>query len=230
MQFEGEHLWIGTVGHIFILLAFTSSLLATIAYAIASTKKDIAEKQSWIKYARVSFIVQCVTVLAVFSCIFYICSNHYLEYLYAYKHTSKELEFKYLLACIWEDQSGSFLLWSIWHCILGIILIKKTKEWEAPVMSVVSFAQVFLAMMIMGLYIFGTKIGNSPFVLTRNEINGPIFGRADYLTLIKDGIGLNVLLLDGDSPAGIVFRFCLYTGAFCLCLCRHTNQTFWRLG
>ena len=194
MQFEGEHLWIGTVGHSFILVAFTASLLATIAYAIAAAKKDAAEKYSWIKYARGSFFIQCAAVLAVFSCIFYICSHHYLEYLYAYKHTSKELEYKYLLACIWEDQSGSFLLWSIWHCVLGIILINKTKDWEAPVMSVVSLAQVFLAMMIMGLYILGTKFGNSPFVLTRNEINGPIFGRSDYLSLIKDGVGLNVLL------------------------------------
>jgi cytochrome c-type biogenesis protein CcmF len=133
-------------------------------------------------------------VLLIFSAIFYICSNHYIEYLYAYKHTSKELEFKYLFASIWEDQSGSFLLWSIWHCIIGIILIRKSKDWEAPVMSIVSLAQLFLAMMIMGVYIFGTKIGNSPFVLTRNEINGPIFGMPNYLDMIKDGIGLNVLL------------------------------------
>lgn len=194
MQFEGEHLWIGQLGHIFILIAFTASLLASIAYFIASRKNDAVEKLSWIKYARVSFYVQSIAVATVFGCIFYICSHHYLEYLYAYKHTSKELEFKYLLACIWEDQSGSFLLWTIWHCVLGILLIKKTKEWEAPVMTVVSFAQVFLALMIMGVYIFGTKIGNGPFVLTRNEINGPIFGRTDYLSLIKDGVGLNVLL------------------------------------
>ena len=72
--------------------------------------------------------------------------------------------------------------------------MRKSKEWEAPVMTVVSSAQVFLAMMIMGVYIFGTKIGNSPFVLTRDEINGPIFSRPDYLGLIKDGVGLNVLL------------------------------------
>jgi cytochrome c-type biogenesis protein CcmF len=194
MQFEGEHLWIGKLGHIFILISFTASLLASVAYFIASRKNDTAEKYAWIKYARVAFYTECIAVAIVFSCIFYICSNHYLEYLYAYKHTSKELEFKYLLACIWEDQSGSFLLWTIWHCVLGIILIKKTKEWEAPVMTVVSFAQVFLALMIMGVYIFGTKIGNSPFVLTRNEINGPIFNRTDYLSLIKDGVGLNVLL------------------------------------
>ena len=194
MNFEGEHLWIGKLGHVFVLIAFTSSLLASIGYFIAAQKKDLTEKKSWITFSRISFFIQIASVLTIFGCIFYICANHYLEYLYAYKHTSKELEFKYLLACIWEDQSGSFLLWTIWHSLLGIVLIKRAKEWEAPVMTVVSFAQVFLAMMIMGVYIFGTKIGNSPFVLTRNEINGPIFGRADYLSLIKDGVGLNVLL------------------------------------
>ncbi len=194
MQFEGEHLWIGKTGHILVLIAFIASLLSTIAYIIASKKPDPAEKLSWIRFARTSFIAQSAAVLLVFSSLFYICSNHYFEYLFGYKHTSKELEFKYLFASIWEDQSGSFLLWSIWHCILGIFLMRKSKEWEAPVMTVISVAQLFLAMMIMGVYIFGTKIGNSPFVLTRNEIEGPIFGMPNYLSLIRDGVGLNVLL------------------------------------
>jgi cytochrome c-type biogenesis protein CcmF len=200
MEFEGEHLLIGKLGHFFVLLAFTASLLATIAYSIAAFKKDIAQKFSWLQFARISFYTQALSVGIVFGCIFYICANHYIEYLYAYKHTSKELEFKYLLACIWEDQSGSFLLWTIWHCLLGIFIIffadrkEEHKIWEAPVMSVISLAQLFLSMMVMGLYIFGTKIGNSPFVLTRNEINGPIFSRPEYLSLIKDGVGLNVLL------------------------------------
>ena len=194
MKFEGEHLLPGQLGHFFVLLAFISSLLSTIAYCTASFKKELVEKASWIKWSRIYFYIQCFSVFAVFACIFIICSNHYIEYLYAYKHTSKELEFKYLLACIWEDQGGSFLLWSIWHCVLGLVLIRKSKEWEAPVMTVVSVAQLFLAMMIMGVYISGVKIGNSPFVLTRNGIDAPIFNRPDYLNLIKDGVGLNVLL------------------------------------
>ena len=194
MQFEGEHLWIGQVGHIFVLIAFTASLLSTIAFFTAGRTLDAADKLSWLRFARISFLTQSVAVFIVFSSIFYICSHHYLEYLFGYKHTSKELEFKYLFASIWEDQSGSFLLWSIWHCVIGMFLIWKSKEWEAPVMTVVSLAQLFLAMMIMGVYIFGTKIGNSPFVLTRDEINGPIFGMPNYLSMIKDGVGLNVLL------------------------------------
>ena len=54
MQFEGEHLWIGKAGHIFVLLAFTASLLSTIAYSIASRKKDTIEKLSWLRFARIS--------------------------------------------------------------------------------------------------------------------------------------------------------------------------------
>jgi len=194
MDFVGEHLGIGKLGHFFVLLGFITSLLATASYMFAANKKDAIEKASWIKFARISFYIQVLCVFTIFGCIFYICSNHYIEYLYAYKHTSKELEFKYLLACIWEDQSGSFLLWSIWHSLLGVFLIRKAKTWEAPVMTVISIAQIFLSMMIMGVYIFGTKIGNSPFVLTRNEIDAPIFGSANYLSLLKDGVGLNVLL------------------------------------
>ena len=194
MNFEGEHLIPGQMGHFFIILSFIASLLATISFFTASRQNDMLVKKSWLRFARTSFFIQVISVIIVFATVFYICSNHYYEYMYAYKHTSKELEYKYLLACIWEGQEGSFLLWTIWHSVLGIILIFKSKEWEAPVMTVISFAQFFLLMMILGIYIFDIRIGNSPFTLTRNEIAAPIFSQPNYLSFIKDGMGLNVLL------------------------------------
>lgn len=194
MQFEGEHLLPGQIGHLFVLTAFFASILSTIGYFFASKKTDIAEKTSWIKFARISFFIEGASILSIFAIIFYICSNHYFEYMYAYKHASKELEAKYLLACIWEGQEGSFLLWTIWHFLLGLGIIWKQKEWEAPVMTVVNFAQFFLLLMLLGLYFGEIRIGSSPFVLTRNEINGPIFSQPNYLNFIKDGVGLNVLL------------------------------------
>ena len=48
--------------------------------------------------------------------------------------------------------------------------------------------------MLVGIYIGEAKLGSSPFTLTRNEIAAPIFQRANYLSLIKDGVGLNILL------------------------------------
>ena len=194
MQFEGEHLLPGQIGHFFVLLGFIASIISTVAFATASFKKDLIEKKSWLNFAKIAFITQLISAVVIFVTIFYICANHYFEYMYAYKHASKELEPKYLLACIWEGQEGSFLLWTIWHSILGIFIMFRSKEWAAPVMSVISLAQCFLLIMLLGIYVGDIRLGSSPFILTRNEIAGPIFSQANYLTFIKDGVGLNVLL------------------------------------
>lgn len=194
MTFENEHLLPGQVGHFFVLLAFVTSIISAISYFKASKTTLENEKRSWILFARGAFFIQFLSLLAVFSCIYYVCSHHYFEYLYAYKHASKELEAKYLLACIWEGQEGSFLLWSLWHCVLGSVIVLTAKKREAPVMGIVNSAQFLLILMILGLYIFDVRIGSNPFTLTRNELAGPIFSQPNYLTYIKDGIGLNVLL------------------------------------
>jgi cytochrome c-type biogenesis protein CcmF len=201
MKFEGEHLLPGQIGHFFVLLAFVASIVSSIAYFYASSIKpeslsatQESAKRSWILFARGAFFIQFISLLTVFFIIYYLCSNHYYEYLYAYKHASKELEPKYLLACIWEGQEGSFILWSLWHCVLGSILIFTSKKREATILAVISVAQVFLLMMIVGIYIGDVRIGSSPFVLTRNELQGPIFGQTNYLSFITDGIGLNPLL------------------------------------
>ena len=194
MLFEGEHLLPGRIGHLFVLLGFIASIISTIAYFTAGRKTDLVQKASWLRFARTAFTIQLISAITIFVTIFYICSHHYFEYLYAYKHASKELESKYLLACIWEGQEGSFLLWTLWHSVIGVFIILKSKEWEAPVMTVISLAQFFLLLMLLGLYVGDVRLGSSPFVLTRDEIAGPIFSQPNYLTFIKDGVGLNVLL------------------------------------
>jgi len=125
MEFEGEHLRAGQIGHFLVLLSFTFSLLSAIAYFTSGRQAEPAERKSWIRFSRILFLLQTLSVLGIFAVIFHICKNHYIEYLFAYKHTSRELEFKFLLACIWEDQSGSFLLWSVWHCLIGLFLINR---------------------------------------------------------------------------------------------------------
>jgi cytochrome c-type biogenesis protein CcmF len=105
------------------------------------------------------------------------------------------LPFKYLLSCFWEGQEGSFLLWLIWHGMLGCIVAVNAKKWEAPVMATVSGVQLILGATIIGLYFFGEKIGSSPFALLRHQMQGaPIFQQPNYLEFIKDGNGLNPLL------------------------------------
>src|SRR4030095_7931539 len=202
MPYTGEHLWPGAFGHFFITLSFVASLVATFAFFKAAQTNSLGNSP-WKRLARGAFIAEVISVLAIFVLLFYIINNHFFEYKYAWQHSSRSLETKYLLSCFWEGQEGSFLLWSFWHSILGLIIIRSGKEWEAPVMTVVSFAQVCLATMVAGLYFFDWKLGSNPFVLLRDEgildnapryLNDNGLIRSDYLSQIKDGNDLNLLL------------------------------------
>ncbi len=206
MNYIGEHLFPGNLGHFFAVLSLVASVLATICFYKAHRATLIAapEHQSWLYLARIAFAVETVSVIGIFVVLYHIISANLFEYKYAWQHSSRSLQFRYLLSCFWEGQEGSFMLWSFWHCVLGWVIIGRARRWVAPVMTVVSFAQFCLATMLLGIYFFGAKVGSSPFVLLRNEgilDNAPAFMdatsghiRADYLTLVKDGQGLNALL------------------------------------
>ena len=192
IQFAGEHLLPGKFGQFFIILSFGTALLATISYYFATVKDTVDD--SWKRIARIATRLNTVAVLGIVSCLFYLIYNHYFEYHYAWAHSSKALPVYYIISCFWEGQEGSFLLWMFWQGVLANILVWRAKSWENSVMTTVMLSQTFLASMILGVEILGSRVGSSPFILLRNAIEGPIFSRADYLSLIPDGNGLNPLL------------------------------------
>ena len=196
MNYNGEHLFPGQLGHFLAVLSFVASIVATIAYFKAARTHILSETSSWKRLARGAFAIETVAVFGIFATLYFIISNHYHEYYYAWNHSSRALEKKYLFASFWEGQEGSFMLWNIWHCLLGWILIWRSKKWEAPVMMVVSLAQVCIATMLLGIYFFDAKIGGNPFALLRNELQAPIFSNPNYLQLPKiyEGNDLNTLL------------------------------------
>ncbi|MBD0279678.1 MAG: cytochrome c biogenesis protein CcsA, partial [Flavisolibacter sp.] len=201
MDFTGEHLLPGKLGHFFIVLSLVSSAAATFSY-FKSTRQPEEQQLQWKKLARTFFLTEVLSVFAIFGILFFLISNHYFEYKYVWQHSSRSLEPKYLLSCFWEGQEGSFLLWSIWHCVLGMVVMRTEKQWEAPVMTVLSFTQLLLATMIAGINLFGLKIGSNPFVLLRNEFDLaaqiPMLSIPEnyqnYTSFIQDGNDLNPLL------------------------------------
>lgn len=193
-QFIGEHLIPGEIGYFFSILSLVSSLLASFAFAKAFYANNLEHENSWSKFAKYAFGIEAIAVLGSFIVLFYIISNHLFEYKYAYSHSDKSMPLEYLLSCFWEGQEGSFLLWSFWHCVLGLFIIYRVKWRSNGVMMVLSSTQFLLATMVLGLTIFGSKWGSSPFILLRDEMNWPILSKPDYLQFIKDGTGLNTTL------------------------------------
>ena len=205
MPFIGEQLLPGQIGNFLAILSFVASLLATIAYFKATQSHIPTVQQNWKRIARVSFLAEIISVIGIFVALYFIISNHRFEYKYAWQHSNYQLPMQYILACFWEGQEGSFLLWSFWHCVLGGIIILREKKWEAPVMTTISFMQFALATMVIGIYFFDFKIGSNPFVLMRDQgmlspeqfpigFDSEGHLRSDYLSFIRDGNGLNPLL------------------------------------
>jgi cytochrome c-type biogenesis protein CcmF len=197
MDYVGEHLMPGKLGQFFVVLSFAGSLVAFISYYKAASAKSSEETRSWKKMARFTFLLSALSVFIVFATIFYIVHHHYFEYNFAWEHSSRNLDPKYMLSCIWEAQEGSFLLWMMWNGILGTLLMFRARQWEAPVLTIISFAQFCLTTMILGVYVFSFQVGHSPFMLVRQLFQeAPIFQQANYLSIpqMQDGQSLNALL------------------------------------
>ncbi len=187
------HLFIGKLGHLFVIISFVSALLASVSYLGSSISKTGDRITGWRNNGRFFFYLHALTVMGILVTLFVIIGGNYFEYHYAWSHSSKYLPFYYKIAAFWEGQEGSFLLWAFWHVVIGLFLIRYSKSWEAPVMTIFTFVQAFLVSMILGVAIFGHKIGSSPFMLIRDVLKDPIF-KINPNFIPADGSGLNPLL------------------------------------
>ena len=194
MDYIGEHIWAGELGRFAVGLALTSAMLAVFSFWQAE------KNPAWKKLGKVAFATHALSVFTVVGTLFFMMANHYFEYDYVWKHTSLDLPPRYLFSAFWEGQEGSFLLWMFWHAVLGLVLLFTAKKWTGPVLGTIAAVQAFLSSMVLGVYIFGYKIGFSPFILIREmpeNIGLPWTEISDYLTRFPsfmDGTGLNPLL------------------------------------
>ena len=128
IQYIGEHLLPGRLGHFFVLAAFVTALLSILSY-----RKTVLNPldQSWLRLSRVAWGIHSFSILAVIGLIFYLMVNQMYEYNYAWDHVSDDLPMKYIFSAFWEGQEGSFLLWMFWHIVLGTVVVFTAKRWEA---------------------------------------------------------------------------------------------------
>lgn len=191
VQYVGEHLFPGQLGHFLVLTSFVFSILSVAAYRKSFLSPT---DTSWLKFARFSWGIHSIGILGTIATLFFIMVNQYYEYRYVWDHVSDALPMQYIFVAFWEAQEGSFLLWMFWHVVLGFVLIFTAKKWESGVMTWLAAIQVVLTSMILGIH-FGDafKIGSSPFLLLRDTLEAPIFTNPNYLSMIE-GNGLNPLL------------------------------------
>lgn len=193
MTYPGEHLLVGQIGNTFTILAFAASFMSAVAYFMAHRTND----EAYQRLGRLGFLIHAMSVIGMVATLFTMIFNQYFEYHYVWQHSNTEMPMKYIFSCFWEGIEGSFLVWTFWHVILALIALPRLREWENSVMSVIGAVQFFMISMMLGVVVFGYKLGSNPFTMLLREhpdfINLPIFQNPNYTEAI-DGRGLNPLL------------------------------------
>ena len=196
VSYIGEHLWVGQIGNAFIVLSLIAALVSGIGYYFYAKETLTSE---WKKFANTAFTIHSISVIGIAATIFYMLFNHFYEYSYVWQHSNNEMPMQYIMSCFWEGQEGSFLLWAFWNVVLGNILRKTIDaKWEAPTMAIFALVQVFIASMLLGIFIGDYKLGTNPFILLRENpdfANMPFVQMENYLEKL-DGRGLNPLLMN----------------------------------
>ena len=197
---------IGTIGNLSILLAFSFSVASAIFYFMAARN----EKDRFITAANWLFGLKGVFMIVASVLLMYLILTNAFQYFYVYNYTSLDLQTRYLIAAFYSGQEGSLMLWILCSFFVGLALIKWTSgTYRAPVMFFMTLTQIFLLWMLIGVDLFGVKIGISPFrTLAEAMPDAPIF-QTNPGFVPADGSGLNDLL---RSPWIVIHPPILFLG------------------
>jgi cytochrome c-type biogenesis protein CcmF len=157
------------IGILAIWLGLCAIVTATLSYALAMQASRAPRKAasrngkrrsepeaappdaraaSFLHLGRRAFYVSaaCVAVAAIVQmCL--ILGRHY-EIKYIYEHTGNNLPIQYRIAAFWAGQEGTFLLWTLYAAVMGVLLIPRSRSFEPYVMPFFCAAQLFLFLLL----------------------------------------------------------------------------------
>ncbi|HDL18037.1 MAG TPA: cytochrome C assembly protein, partial [Bacteroidetes bacterium] len=162
-------------GNLSIWLALISVLFAAWkffrAFKIEHNLGKRERGEEYLKSARQGFYAMVVFIGIASIYLLYLIFTHQFQVSYVYRYSSRSLPAGLLLSTFWAGQEGSFLLWSLFIAILGIVFLQKIRRYEPFAMLIVSAVQAFFLLLL---------IKASPFALQPQ--------------IPPDGAGLNPLL------------------------------------
>jgi cytochrome c-type biogenesis protein CcmF len=158
------------LGQFLTAIAFAASLVAGLAFLAAAAGRERAARAG-----RIAFLTQWVAYLGAAAFLWRILFTHQFQYQYVASYSSLAMPSRYVYAAFWGGQEGTFMLWALITCTLGLLLmrVKHPLTWTAMFF-------LNLPLVMLGL----VTVMRGPFLTWPG-------GRAPL-----DGQGLNPLLQD----------------------------------
>jgi cytochrome c-type biogenesis protein CcmF len=162
------------IGFVVVWLGVLFASMSLLIYAFSGRRPGLK------RWARFCFLGAFGMILATEGVLQYalITGRYDLEYVFSF--SQRDLHLWYKMAGAWAGQEGSFLLWTVWTGVYGVILMLTARSYERWVMMV--YSGLVLCLMAILAY-------QSPFALIAPE------NRANLGTWPPpDGFGLNASL------------------------------------
>lgn len=211
IAYIGEHLIPAFLGRGLIYLSLIAGIISLIFYSQLLKEPGKADYRKR-NLGRIFYSLQTFAIVGVGVTLFYLIVNHYFEFAYVFKHSSALMPGKYIISSFWAGQEGSFLLWALFISTFGIGAMLTSRKLEGGVMTVVVVANIILMTMVLGFHFWGITVGSDPFILLRevpDNMANEFFRNPNYVSMIRDGNGLNPLL---ENPWMVIHPPLLFMG------------------
>ncbi len=134
------------IGHVLILVAFAGMLTATFGYVFAFFNSD---DKRFLKFARIGYHAGTISVILTAGYLMNMLLTHQFQYTYVWSYSSLQLPSALLVSTFYVGQEGSFMLWTMYTCIIGLMLMVYSRKhhYETSVMGIYSAIASFLILL-----------------------------------------------------------------------------------
>ncbi len=133
------------LGRALVYAAFGGMLTATFAY----TYNFFSGDEKFLKIARIGFHIGAIFVILTAGYLMDLVLTHQFQYTYIWSYSSYEIHPPLLISTFYVGQQGSFMLWTMYTAIIGLILMAYSRKhhYESSVMGIFSSIATFLILM-----------------------------------------------------------------------------------
>ena len=128
-------------GQLLAWIAFLASLIAGLGFLGAVGGRGDA----W-RWAKAAFRVQWGALAAATGFLWYLLFRHQFQYEYVASYSSRSMPGHYLYAAFWGGQEGTFVLWALITCTLGLVLMRTRHALTVPAMLFLNLPLVMLGL------------------------------------------------------------------------------------
>ncbi len=134
------------IGNILLTLALFAGVFSVIMYYFT-----FRGYKNTLTLARFGYHLTAIFVLAASAMLLHAILTHQYQYKYIYNYSGSDLPIGLLMSTFYAGQEGSFMLWTLFSAIIGLILLDYTSkrgDLEQRVMMVFVLSLTFLLIMV----------------------------------------------------------------------------------